>query len=219
MFLHCKNFLKINHGLFKSSVQFNGMLLHSFWASLKSSDNYWPEPDSVRVPLEYLRANAPSLSLSPPYLYCECRGGVGVAPQRVILPKYYWMLSRKGTTICQSAKYILELYIHIQIKINQLLIFTEKFLPLPGFEPRTSPVPSRYATNWAILAWMDLVLRIVHSKKNIFEPDIWKLILQCTKEVILKFIIGPHWNSLVKQNFSQKSRKMLIIQPTCLEEK
>ena len=34
-----------------------------------------------------LRANAPSLSLSPPYLYCECRGEVGVAPLRVILPK------------------------------------------------------------------------------------------------------------------------------------
>ena len=36
----------------------------------------------------------------------------------------------------------------------QLLIFIEKFSPLPGFEPGTSPVPSRYATNWAILAWM-----------------------------------------------------------------
>ena len=34
------------------------------------------------------------------------------------------------------------------------LIFTEKFSPLPGFEPGTSPVPSRYATNWAILAWI-----------------------------------------------------------------
>ena len=57
------------------------------------------------------------------------------------------------STICQNAEYILELYIHIQIQTIQLLIFTEKFLPLPGFEPRTSLVPSRYATNWAILAW------------------------------------------------------------------
>ena len=38
--------------------------------------------------------------------------------------------------------------------IIQLLIFIEKFSPLPGFELGTSPVPSRYATNWAILAWI-----------------------------------------------------------------
>ena len=56
--------------------------------------------------------------------------------------------------ICQSPKYILELYFHIQILINQLLIFTEKFSPLPEFEPGTSPVPSRCPTNWAILVWI-----------------------------------------------------------------
>ena len=39
-----------------------------------------------------------------------------------------------------------------KFKFNQLLIFIEKFSPLPGFEPGISPVPSRYATNWAILA-------------------------------------------------------------------
>ena len=50
-------------------------------------------------------------------------------------------------SICQSVEYILELYIRIQIQKIQLLIFTEKFLPLPGFEPRTSPLPSRFATN------------------------------------------------------------------------
>ena len=37
--------------------------------------------------------------------------------------------------------------IRIQIQTIQLLIFTEKFSPLPGFEPGTSPVPSQYATN------------------------------------------------------------------------
>ena len=35
----------------------------------------------------------------------------------------------------------------IVLYFNQLLISIEKFLPLPGFEPGTSPVPSRYATN------------------------------------------------------------------------
>ena len=40
----------------------------------------------------------------------------------------------------------------------QLLIFIEKFLPLLGFEPVTFPVPSQYATNWAILAWIPLKL-------------------------------------------------------------
>ena len=29
----------------------------------------------------------------------------------------------------------------------QLHVFIEKLSPLPGFEPRTSPVPSGYATN------------------------------------------------------------------------
>ena len=44
----------------------------------------------------------------------------------------------------------------------QLLIFIEKFLPLLGFKPRTSPlpVPSRYATNWAILAWIIFQLKL-----------------------------------------------------------
>ena len=51
---------------------------------------------------------------------------------------------------CQGAEYILELYIGIQIQINQLIILIEKLSPLPGFEPRTSQVPSRCATNWAI---------------------------------------------------------------------
>ena len=36
---------------------------------------------------------------------------------------------------CQSAEYILELYICIEIRIIPLLIFTEKFSPLLGFEP------------------------------------------------------------------------------------
>ena len=36
--------------------------------------------------------------------------------------------------------------------VIQLLNFTEKFSPLPGFKPLTSPVPSWYVTNWAILA-------------------------------------------------------------------
>ena len=49
--------------------------------------------------------------------------------------------------VCQSAEYILELYICIKIPTIPLLIFTEKFSPLLGFVPGTSPVPSLYATN------------------------------------------------------------------------
>ena len=37
---------------------------------------------------------------------------------------------------------------------NPVTDFHWKFLPLPGFEPGNSPVPSQYATNWAILAWV-----------------------------------------------------------------
>ena len=58
--------------------------------------------------------------------------------------------------ICQSAEYILELCMCIQIQINQLIVFIEKLSPLSGFEPRTSRVPSRCATNWAIQAWIEL---------------------------------------------------------------
>ena len=41
-----------------------------------------------------------------------------------------------------------------KFEFNQLLIFIEKFSPLLRFEPGTSAVPSWYATNWAILAWI-----------------------------------------------------------------
>ena len=47
-------------------------------------------------------------------------------------------------------------HICIQIRTIQLLIITEKFSPLPGFEPGTSPILSRYATNLAILAWIQI---------------------------------------------------------------
>ena len=42
----------------------------------------------------------------------------------------------------------------LKFKFYKLLIFIEKFSPLPGFGPGTYTVPSRYATNWAILAWI-----------------------------------------------------------------
>ena len=58
------------------------------------------------------------------------------------------------------------LYIRIQIQTIQLLIFTGKFSPLSGFEPGTSPVPSRNATNWAI--WVSIVL-ILNSIKFVKE--------------------------------------------------
>ena len=45
------------------------------------------------------------------------------------------------------------LYFNHKLHVT-LIILIEKFSPLPGFERRTSTVPSRYATNWAILAWI-----------------------------------------------------------------
>ena len=50
------------------------------------------------------------------------------------------------------------LVIRVQIWAIQLLISTEKFSPLPGFEPGTSPVLSWYVTNWAILAWITCLI-------------------------------------------------------------
>ena len=40
-------------------------------------------------------------------------------------------------------------------------IFNEKFSPLLWFESGTSPVPRRYATNWAILAWISFCMFII----------------------------------------------------------
>ena len=54
----------------------------------------------------------------------------------------------------QSSQVESSIYTVFKFKFNQLLIFIEKFLPLPGFEPGMAPVPSRYASNWVILAWI-----------------------------------------------------------------
>ena len=50
-------------------------------------------------------------------------------------------------TICQNAEYILELYIRIQIRINQLLIFNENSQPwrdlnlgLPEYQADALPI-------------------------------------------------------------------------------
>ena len=74
------------------------------------------------------------------------------------------------STICQSSKYLLELY--IQIQINQLLIFIEKSSPLTGFEPRTSRVTRWCATNWAIQAWILLRTLSNQSKTKICFVDV-----------------------------------------------
>ena len=67
------------------------------------------------------------------------------------------MQSSASTSIMyQSANVESRLYTVFKFKFNQLLIFIEKFSPLPGFEPGTSRVPSRYANNWTILAWVFL---------------------------------------------------------------
>ena len=60
--------------------------------------------------------------------------------------------------------------------IFKLLIFNEKFSPLPWFEPGNSPVPSRYTTNWAILAWMTYCIymsQAFHLKKGLFVFFLW----------------------------------------------
>ena len=44
------------------------------------------------------------------------------------------------------------------------LYFSGKFSPLPEFEHRTSSVPSQYATNCAILAWIIIILFDFRSK-------------------------------------------------------
>ena len=54
------------------------------------------------------------------------------------------------------------------------VIFTEKFSPLPGFEPGTSPVPSRYTTNWALPVWIGFLMYQLGLDKgfNMFQEPV-----------------------------------------------
>ena len=56
----------------------------------------------------------------------------------------YLSIWKDSRLVCMDSSVV---YTHIQIQINQLLITIEKLSPLPGFEPWTSRVPSRCATN------------------------------------------------------------------------
>ena len=77
----------------------------------------------------------------------------------LVLP--YTQTSVSTSTMYQSTHVEPRLYAVLKSEFNQLPIFIEKFSPLQGFEPGTSLVPSRYATNWAILAWMCTVSSIL----------------------------------------------------------
>ena len=52
---------------------------------------------------------------------------------------------------------------------SSYLISLKKLTPLPGFEPGTSQVPIRYATNWAILAWVLLLNFLIWRYLNILN--------------------------------------------------
>ena len=68
-----------------------------------------------------------------------------------LLVVYFSMMGRFNTFVSMCPTFYA---VPFKFNFNQLLIFHWKFSPLPGFEPETSPVPSLYATNWAILAWI-----------------------------------------------------------------
>ena len=93
------------------------------------------------------------------------------------------------------------LYIRIQIQTIQLLIFTGKFSPLPGFEPRTSMLPSRYATNWAILAWIHL------GSNNFFLGELtffngFQILWWIVKAFLLVWIVK--WTNKFKYEISKQ---------------
>ena len=89
-------------------------------------------------------------------------------------------------------------HICIQIQTIQLLIFTEKLSPLPGFEPGTSPVPSWYATNWAILAGIFIFVRVSKMNKHqnfceIFENCIFYHMTKMQKASAIE----THWKFFI----------------------
>ena len=72
------------------------------------------------------------------------------------------------------------------LHVNQLLFSLKNSCPCRDFEPGTSPVPSRYGTNWSILAWMLYistrlwVLRTPNTGRNSIKnsTSIWVLSTQ-----------------------------------------
>ena len=89
------------------------------------------------------------------------------------------------STICKSAKNILELFICIQIQTIQLLIFTEKFSPLPGFEPG----PPRYQADMLPieLSWLGWpVTSLVNTGNKSLNP-----IGSPDKPILILHLINP----------------------------
>ena len=138
----------------------------------------------------------------------SCTASTPVFSDLWVLPSYAHFYAQglgfqSISTICQSAEYILELYIHIQIWINLLLIFIKKFSSLPGFEPGTSSVPSRYASKWAILAWISQWFQFKISDWNCKRSSIQSYLFSWTFKIEMKVNL--------KSNFKTRKRKIINV--------
>ena len=72
--------------------------------------------------------------------------------------------------------------------MKEIVIFIQKFSPLPGFEPRTSPVPSLYWTNNQVINHPTPRLTIWILSLSIFQMPFEYLRLNINIEEGLNFI-------------------------------
>ena len=119
-------------------------------------------------------------------LYCSCLE-INALCRYFVEGKWGWLSKREILNYKFNKKNLFflkkgNIWVIKFIHSIQLLNFTEKFSPLPGFEPWTSTVPSRYATNWAILAWI--------SREICYIGHFWKKI---TLKIMSCLIRGPNW--------------------------
>ena len=85
-----------------------------------------------------------------------------------------------------------DLWVVPSLFLFNVVIFIEKFSPLPGFEPGTSPVPSRNATNWAILAWINKKNLIFDlTLENTQERTFWQILQTKLNFIFWKMKIWP----------------------------
>ena len=106
---------------------------------------------------------------------CSCRVVYSLQPGLMILWKECFHFLSMPCMLSSALQLVHPLHVqskcivptyfrNITILLSQLLHFF--ILEAARFEPRTSPVPSQYATNWAILAWISITF-LMPQQKNV----------------------------------------------------
>ena len=90
-----------------------------------------------------------TVGIKPEMMFLPQGRNITTKPYFFLLQAFYLQITIWQIKTCRLLNKMTASNINIQIQIRtfQLLFFTEKFSPLLGFEPGSSPVPRRNATN------------------------------------------------------------------------